>query len=87
MFYHLLVRLDSIFLPQVKELERIVQEEGYDYRTYSSDAKKIVVLAAATVKTIKTVLDTPILTEDGALTDESEKVAKEVSHIILYNSL
>lgn len=49
--------------------------------------KKNVVLAAATVKTIKTVLDTPILTEDGALTDESEKVAKEVSHIILYNSL
>lgn len=72
MFYNLLARLDSYFLPLVYRMEDIVKEEGDDYRQYQSDSKKAIASCAALAVTIKSVLDTPILTDDGLLTEESE---------------
>ena len=83
MFYTLLARLDALFLPLVFRLEDIIREEGRDYSLFSLDSKKTVASAASLAVTIKTVLDTPILSEDGALTDESEVVSAEVEEKIL----
>ena len=72
MFYNLLARLDSYFLPLVYRMEDIVKEEGDDYRQFQPESKKAIASCAAVAVTIKSVLDTPILTDDGLLTEESE---------------
>ncbi|MDR1766029.1 MAG: hypothetical protein LBR77_08070 [Lachnospiraceae bacterium] len=82
MFYNLLARLDAYFLPLVYQLEDIVKNEGEDYRAYSADSKKAVASCAATAVTIKSVLDTPILSDDGLLTEASEQTAESAGAYI-----
>ncbi len=72
MFYNLLARLDARFLPLIYKMEDILKNEGYDYRLYSNDSKKAVASCASIAMTIKAILDTPLLTDDGLLTEESE---------------
>ena len=82
MFHNLLARLDAYFLPLIHAMEEIVEKEGIDYAKYSLASKKVIASAAATAISIKAVLDTPILTAEGAVTDESEAVtAKLVASI------
>ena len=79
MCYTLLARLDSYFLPLVYRMEQILQEEGVDYRMYSADSKKTVASAASMAGTIKAVLDSPILSDDGELTKESKEMIESVN--------
>ena len=74
MFYSLLNRLDAYLLPLVFQMEYIVKTEGTDYSLYSKQSKAVILAAASTAVTVKAVLDTPILTDDGMLTDESGSV-------------
>lgn len=78
MFYNLLAHMDSFFLPQVWEMQDIVEKEGTDYRAYKPESKKCIAQAASTACTIKAILDTPILTEEGELTEASEKMVEEI---------
>ena len=78
MFYNLLARLDTYFLPLIYKMEDIVANEGDDYKAYSVDSKKIIASCASVAVSVKTVLDTPLLTDDGLLTDESEKTASSI---------
>lgn len=71
MFYSLLARLETRFYPLIDRMKSIVETEGYDYSQYSDDSKKVIASAASIAVTIKTIIDTPILSEDGAVTDES----------------
>ena len=82
MFYCLLARLDSYFLPLVYEMKRIMDDEGLDYSLYSKESKKIIASAAATAVSIKAVLDTPILSESGELTEESQKIFSATKSVI-----
>lgn len=82
MFYNLLARLDARFLPLVYSLEEVLKREGDDYRAYSPDAKKTVASCASVAVSIKALLDTPILTDDGLLTPESERVAGELAEAV-----
>ena len=79
MFYNLLARLDAYFLPLVYKMEDILKEEGDDFRKYTPESKKIVGSCVSIALTIKTVLDTPLLTEDGSLTKESETVCESAA--------
>ncbi len=79
LFYYLLIRLDSVFSPLVYELENILKSSGNDYKKYSDDQKKTVAAALAWAGTIKAILDTPILTEDGSLTEESENICNDIN--------
>lgn len=72
MFYNLLARLDAYFLPLIYRMEEIIAEEGVDYSRFTLDSKKTIAGVASTAVTIKAVLDTPILSESGTLTEESE---------------
>lgn len=78
MFYNLLARLDTYFLPLIYKMEDIVTSEGDDYRAYSPDSKKIIASCASVAVSVKSVLDTPLLTDDGLLTDESEGTATNI---------
>ena len=71
MYYSLLVRLDSYLLPLQYQMEEIIEKEGLDYSQYSLESKKSIAALVSTIGSIKAVLDTPILTEEGSLTDES----------------
>lgn len=66
-------------------MEKIIAEEGIDYAALCSQSKKSIACAASVAVTVKSVLDTPILTEEGILTDESSNaiasVNKDISNI------
>lgn len=82
MFYTLLARLDAYFMPLIHSMEDIIKKEGVDYSTYSAESKRNIARVASIAVTIKTVLDTPILSEDGSLTDESNRLLGEVGNNI-----
>lgn len=84
MFYSLLARLDSFLLPLVLDMKEVIKNEGYDYSMYKPESKKIVARAASVAVTVKKVIDTPILSEDGKLIDGSEKTYNEISKSIDY---
>ena len=78
MFYNLLARLDTYFLPLIYKMEDIIANEGDDYKVYSADSKKIIASCASVAVSVKTVLDTPLLTDDGLLTEGSETTATNI---------
>jgi len=82
MFYNLLAHLDSYFLPQVWDMQDILANEGTDYRAYTQESKKKIAMAASTACSIKAILDTPILTEAGELTETSKKLTEEIGNKI-----
>lgn len=76
MFYNLLARLDAYLTPLTFAMEDIINAEGADYSQFTDQSKKTIAAAASTVSSIKAVLDTPILTDSGALTAESDELLK-----------
>lgn len=82
LFYNLLAHLDTYFFPLVWQLEDIIETEGTDYRTYSPEAKKAVMAAASNAGSIKAVLDTPILTDAGELTEESKQIESKIGKLL-----
>ena len=78
MFYSFLARLDARFVPLVFELEDVLAKEGVDYSQYSKEAKSTVLRSATIASSVKALLDTPILSEDGALTPESEELVESL---------
>ena len=78
MFYNLLTRLDTYFLPLIYNMENILKTEGNDYKQYSNESKKVIASCASTAATIKSVLDTTLLTDDGLLTEESGTIVSSV---------
>ena len=82
MFYNLLANMDAKFLPLIWGMERIIDNEGDDYQKYSKESKELIASAATTACTIKAILDTPLLTDDGQLTIESEEISNKVNKLI-----
>ena len=82
MFYNLLARLDAIFLPLIYKMEDILKTEGNDYKAYSTESKKVIASCASVAVSIKGVLDTQMLNDDGLLTDESEAIVEKTQDFI-----
>lgn len=82
MFQRLLLKLDTIFAPLVYSLEQIIVTSGTDYSAYTPEQKATVAASMSLAGAIKSVLDTPILTEDGKLTTESEVVASSIKSFL-----
>lgn len=82
LFYSLLAHLDTYLLPLVWQMEDIIAKEGTDYRAYSPESKKIIMAAASSAGSVKAVLDVPILTADGALTEESVEIMEKVGKLL-----
>jgi hypothetical protein len=85
LFERLLIRLDALFAPLIFEMENIIREKGEDYSQFDGREKQTVAAAASTAVAIKAVLDTPILSEEGKLTKESESIVKEIHENVLKN--
>lgn len=82
LFYSLLAHLDTYLLPLVWQMEDIIAKEGTDYRTYSAESKKVIMAAASNAGSVKAVLDVPILTDEGALTEKSGEIAEKVEKLL-----
>lgn len=85
MFDRLLLRLGALFDPLVYDLEHIIATSGTDYNLYTLPQKQTVAAALSLAGAIKAVLDTPILTEDGQITPESEQVSGKVTALLEKN--
>ncbi len=72
MYYSLLARLDMLLYSLNLEMIRVIENEGCDYSKYSQESKETIAATVSTVASIKAVLDTPILSQEGELTDESK---------------
>ena len=78
MFYSLLAKMDSYLYPLNQKMKQIINDEGTDYSQYTNDSKKSIAALVSTVATIKSILDTPILKEDGGVTTESEELVDKM---------
>ena len=71
MFGRFLLRLQTILDELVYQMTQIIKDKGTDYRRFSKDEQNCVACAMALAGAIKSLLDTPILDDDGNLTVES----------------
>ena len=78
MFYSLLARMDAYLYPLNQNMIKIIENEGTDFSKYTEDSKKTIAALVSTIKTIKDILDTPILKENGEPTDESESLVENM---------
>lgn len=79
MFYALLSQLDARFQPLLYQMKKTVKDEGVDYANFSISSKRNIAAAVSVAKSIKAILDTPILTNEGGLTDVSETVINNIN--------
>ena len=59
-------------------MEDIFSVEGNDYSQYTLESKRVIASCASVAVSIKTLLDTPILTDDALLTDASGATASNI---------
>ena len=82
MFERLLIKLNTIFEPLIYSLDQIISENGTDYSIFTPDQKATVGACLSIAGAVKAVLDTPILTEDGQLTEESAAIMSPTQKVI-----
>ena len=75
MFYRFLLSLNSQFDPLIYEMKQIINAKGTDFSLYSIEDRAAIAKAQSMAKAIKTILDTPILDEEGNLIPESANIA------------
>lgn len=77
MFCNILKELDSLFKPLLDSMDDTIDKYGTDFSAYPVENKQNIAAAASLVISIKAVLDTPILTQNGDLTSESAKIIRD----------
>lgn len=82
MFERLILKLNALFAPLTYSLDQIIITSGTDYLLFTPEQKATVAASMSLAGAIKAVLDTPILTEDGKLTPESETIANSVQGVL-----
>lgn len=82
MFERLILRINCLLEPLVVELENIVNNSGTDFRKYSVKEKEIVGKSMATAGALKSVIDTPILTDEGTLSYKALSIADSAIKLI-----
>lgn len=65
---------NKYFINAVERLKTIVSTKGLNWNNFSIKEQNQIFISAQLAKTIKIVLDTPILDQDGELTNESSQI-------------
>lgn len=79
MFNRLLMKLDSYLAPLVYEMENIIASKGEDFSKFDENEQEMIAKAVSMVKSVKTVLDTPIIDDNGGVTEQSLEVIKSLN--------
>lgn len=83
MFTQLLGNVDDRFHTLVVRMQDILSKNGTNYSSYGQEEKNVLAMAWSLAVATKTILDTPILNKDGAVTTDSENVYQEISSKVL----
>ena len=86
LFLDTLNKLSSQMRAAVQRVDSIIANHGenVDYRQFIEDEKKVLAAACSLAKAVKSVLDTPILEENGTLTNASATLVKKMRMSIQY---
>lgn len=79
MFNRLLMKLDSYLAPLVYKMENIIASKGEDFSKFDENDQETIAKAVSLVKSVKTVLDTPIIDDNGGVTEQSLLVAQDIN--------
>ena len=79
MFNRLLMKLDSYLTPLVYEMENIIATKGGDFSKFDENEQETIAKAVSLVKSVKTVLDTPIIDDNGGVTERSLGIVKSLN--------
>lgn len=79
MFHAVLLKLNEKFVPLVLKIQKAVAQKGTNHRAYNQQDMKVLAAASALALSIKSVLDVAIIDKKGMLTQESRKMAIEMS--------
>ena len=79
--FSVLYKLNERFTPLLVEVQNIVAKSS-DYMTYDDRGKKIMMMAAMLAKTIKNVMETSILDDQGVITTISEQIVEESKRVL-----
>ena len=78
MFTTLLLKLNNYAITQISIMRRAIHRYS-NFHLFSADEQKATAAAVAVITSIKAVIDTPILTEDGNLTSASNNILRDIS--------
>jgi hypothetical protein len=73
----LLVALDRHFIEHVENLERIIDEHGVNWTDYTTQQQQDIYKCVQLAQTIKVILDSPLLNQEGQLDEVSMKVVED----------
>lgn len=71
---NLLIELNKFLVPSIDEMRNIIRDSGTDWDDYTEKEQLSIAKTIQIAKSIKLIVDTPILREDGSLDNESERV-------------
>lgn len=69
-----LEKLDNMLTDGNGKLANIIAQKGSNWNEFSEADKKVVAGVAMIAKTLKVIMDTPLLHEDGSLAEESQEI-------------
>jgi hypothetical protein len=82
MYIELVASTDEYGRKSIDDMERVVEAYGYDHKRYNKDSKVTIRRSMEFAGAIKRIIDTPILTEDGKLTTESEQASTQIKQFL-----
>ena len=71
---YLLYELDNRFSDAISDMINTIDDAGIDFSTFSSDEEDDIIRAAQLAQTIKVVIDTPLMNQQGGVTAEAERL-------------
>ena len=79
MFNRLLMKLDSYLAPLIYEMENIIATKGRDFSKFDENEQETIAKAVSLVKSVKTILDTPIIDDNGGVTEQSLLIVQNIN--------
>ena len=79
MFNRLLMKLDSYLVPLIYEMENIIATKGGDFSKFDENEQETIAKAVSLVKSVKTILDTPIIDDNGRVTEQSLLIVQSLN--------
>lgn len=82
MFTSILDKLDKLLASSAVKFEAITELMGMDYQAYSPQAKQNLNALISVVQATQAMLETPLLNDKGALTNESRQIGESVEQFL-----
>ena len=70
----LLIKTNVIFKSGINSMRTIISDSGTNWSLFESNEKKAIHRVFLTAQLIKGIIDTPLLDEDGAITQQSKEL-------------